>query len=105
MKVMEFDLPLVNSFKIDEESYFLIKKDNEYKLLPSKCSHRGGPLHYSDVSSDGDFIICPWHKNKFKPCVLNKKTPATVSIMNKIKIIVEKNSVVLGFFERGIINF
>ena len=91
-----------NYLSVGDKEFFITKRDDKYTLLPAKCSHRGGPLFFAEKSEDNIFMICPWHKNKFKPCVLSKAQIPTVFIKDSAYVVVLKSDVVLTSYKNNL---
>lgn len=91
-RIEKFKITKFNFLELENEEYFITKRNNKYGVFPAKCSHRGGPLFFADLTEDGKFLICPWHKNKFKPCVLGKKSPPTIFLKDEVFMVVSKEA-------------
>lgn len=61
---VELDWPTHNAVHVGDETYFCLVVDGVLNLLPSRCPHRGGPLHLGRVELGR--LACPWHGSTFR---------------------------------------
>ncbi len=60
------------------EEYFLLGHDDALYLVANRCPHRGGPLKFGFVNTDGE-IVCPLHRNAF-PIARLIAQPSTIRL-------------------------
>jgi nitrite reductase (NADH) small subunit len=65
MAVVTFDPSRVNFIESEGQAgWFMAPLSNGcVYVLPSRCPHRGGPLHLGTIDPTGKSLICPWHDN------------------------------------------
>ena len=65
MAVLKFDPTQVNFIEVEGEGgwFLAVVDDGVAHMLPSRCRHRGGPLHLGTIDPNGDAVLCPWHDN------------------------------------------
>lgn len=61
---VELEWPAHNTVHVGDSTYFCYVRDGVLHLLPSRCPHRGGPLHLGRVESGR--LSCPWHGTTFR---------------------------------------
>lgn len=61
---VELDWPAHNAVRVGDTTYFCLELDGVLHLLPSRCPHRGGPLHLGRV--ERGWLTCPWHGTRFR---------------------------------------
>lgn len=61
---VELDWPTHNAVRVGDATYFCLVLDGVLHLLPSRCPHRGGPLHLGRVEQGR--LTCPWHGTSFR---------------------------------------
>lgn len=88
MKAISLNISHANYVAVEERTYFLKRHAYSTQLLPTKCPHRGGPLHMGEVTGDGQSVICPWHDNAYRVCNLEKSALPTVRVRNRISTVV-----------------
>ena len=102
MKSTTLDLNTQNRLHIDGKNYFIVERSHKTQVVPTRCPHRGGPLHYGCISKDGEHIVCPWHDNKFKIDRLSCKKIATIKTRNKFHVIADAKQI-FAWYERGLL--
>jgi hypothetical protein len=101
-RIEKFEVLKFNFLELESEEYFITKRNEKYGLFPAKCSHRGGPLFFADLTEDGKFLICPWHRNKFKPCVLGKKSPPMVFYRDEAFLVMLKDATTKFYYKSNL---
>lgn len=102
LKIVAVDTNRYNYISINNKEFFITKRRGGNIILPAQCSHRGGPLFFASLSEDGKFIICPWHKNKFKPCALSKMQIPSIFMRGISYIIVSQQSLIRKYYKTNI---
>ncbi|WP_437984365.1 Rieske (2Fe-2S) protein [Sorangium sp. So ce117] len=79
MRVVKFKADERMLFYVGEEPYFLLRIGRGRHLLcPSRCPHRGGPLHLGRRAGTNGALTCPWHDASFSPSTLARRAVPAV---------------------------
>lgn len=103
MNIVELDTNKNNRISIDGKDYFTIMRNGKVDIIPTRCPHRGGPLHYGNITQDGEFMVCPWHDNKFKIAKLSCKNFSILRRLNKLILMTEGEKINI-WYEDGLTN-
>jgi hypothetical protein len=74
MAVLTFDPSRVNFIEVEGGGgwFLTVLGDGAAHLLPTRCPHRGGPLHLGTIDPKGEAVLCPWHDNPVRVRWLQK---------------------------------
>jgi nitrite reductase/ring-hydroxylating ferredoxin subunit len=88
MPINWIDHHKTKSFISGNRYYLIINKDNKTRICDFTCPHRGGPLIFSKEKDN--LIVCPWHKNSYVCKSFYSKELPTVTINNKVMVILNE---------------
>jgi nitrite reductase/ring-hydroxylating ferredoxin subunit len=89
-RVVELDRRDANGVEVGEELYLFLDP-HAPELVPTRCPHRGGPLHLATLadSRKGMLLICPWHQSAVPMRALQRRAVATVQSGTKVRAVFE----------------
>lgn len=60
-----FDKQQQQVFNVNRNEILVLKIDQEYKAIQSRCPHAGLSMKGSPLNLENDSIICKWHNTSF----------------------------------------
>jgi nitrite reductase/ring-hydroxylating ferredoxin subunit len=87
MQIVTINVDDFNILSIGGNCYFKINHEGRLFIAPSKCPHRGGPLHLGSRSACGNRIVCPWHDNEYSIKTIVRRALPAVFLSGKVSII------------------
>ena len=78
-RVAHLDRREANAIEVGEHLYMFLDEDDP-ALVPARCPHRGGPLHFAtrEERAQGTVLVCPWHRTPVPLRALKRRAVATV---------------------------
>ena len=89
-RVTHLDRREANAIEVGEERYMFLDGDRA-TLVPARCPHRGGPLHFATVEprAQGVVLVCPWHGTPVPLRALRRRAVATVQSGHRVRAVIE----------------
>ncbi|OCH38078.1 Rieske 2Fe-2S domain-containing protein [Aliivibrio fischeri] len=88
MPVLKFKPHKYNRLIANGTKYFIKELDSGFLwVVPSKCPHRGGPLHLGKQCKVTGASICPWHDNRVGLHCVKKQALSLVKSGDDISIV------------------
>jgi nitrite reductase/ring-hydroxylating ferredoxin subunit len=92
-RVAHFDRREANAIEVGEDLYMYLDPDapDAPALVPARCPHRGGPLHFAAVEhrAQGVVLVCPWHGTPVPLRALNRRAAATVQSGDLVRAVID----------------
>jgi len=89
-RVAHLDRRQANAIEAGEELYMFLEAEAA-TLVPARCPHRGGPLHFATVEdrAQGTVLICPWHGSAVPLRALHRRAAATVQSGDHVRAVID----------------
>lgn len=89
-RVAHLDRRLANAIEVGEERYMFLGA-GEAALVPARCPHRGGPLHFAAVEerAHGPVLVCPWHGTPVPLRALRRRAVAAVQSGPHVRAVID----------------
>jgi nitrite reductase (NADH) small subunit len=89
-RVAHLDRREANAIEIGEELYMFLDP-GDAALVPARCPHRGGPLHFAALEqrAQGAVLVCPWHDTPIPLRALRRRAAATVQSGTRVRAVID----------------
>jgi len=89
-RVAHFDRREANAIEVGEYLYMYLDAGDP-ALVPARCPHRGGPLHFAAVEhrAHGVVLVCPWHGTQVPLRALKRRATATVQSGHRVRAVID----------------
>lgn len=89
-RVAHLDRRDANAIEVGDELYMFLDAGDP-ALVPARCPHRGGPLHFATVEdrAQGVVLVCPWHGTAVPLRALKRRAAATVQSGDRVRAVID----------------
>jgi nitrite reductase/ring-hydroxylating ferredoxin subunit len=93
-RVAHLDRRAANAIEVGEDRYMFLdgtEPGAAPALVPARCPHRGGPLHFAAVEqrASGAVLICPWHGSAIPLRALRRRAVAMVQSGHQVRAVID----------------
>lgn len=93
-RVAHLDRRAANAIEVGEDRYMFLdgtEPGAAPALVPARCPHRGGPLHFAAVEqrASGAVLICPWHGSAVPLRALRRRAVAMVQSGHQVRAVID----------------
>lgn len=89
-RIVHLDRRVANAVEVGEELYMFLD-GGDPALVPARCPHRGGPLHFATLEdrAQGKVLVCPWHGTPVPLRALKRRAVAAVQSGDSVRAVID----------------